>query len=103
MSGSGTYHYSDGGVYRGEWKNNQHCGMGIYQFPNATVYEGEWENNVMDGTGFFVDHTGRKWGGQFRKGKYQSKYQAELVKEKAVTLKKIEIKKEIDATFTALL
>ena len=57
----------------------------------------------MHGTGFFIDHTGRKWGGQFRKGQFSSNDQKELVKEKAITLKKIEIKKQVEATFTALL
>ncbi len=57
----------------------------------------------MHGTGFFVDHTGRKWGGQFRKGKYESKNQSQLVKEKALTLKKVEIKKQIQLTFQNIL
>ena len=43
----------------------------------------------MHGTGFFIDPTGRKWGGEFRKGKFESKNQAELVKEKGISLKKI--------------
>ena len=103
MSGSGTYFYCDGAVYKGQWKNNQHNGLGVYEFPNGTIYEGQWLNHLMHGTGFFIDHTGRKWGGEFRKGKFQSKHQAELVKEKGITLKKIEVKKQIDATFTALL
>ena len=34
----------------------------------------------MHGTGFFVDTNGRKWSGEYRKGKFESKNQAELVK-----------------------
>ena len=40
MSGSGTYYYCDGSIYKGEWKNNQHNGLGVYEFPNGTIYEG---------------------------------------------------------------
>ena len=93
MSGSGTYYYADGSVYKGDWKTNQHNGQGTYEFPNGTVYEGEWKNHLMDGTGYFIDSAGRKWGGEFRKGKFESKNQAELVKEKAITVKKNEIRK----------
>lgn len=29
----------------------------------------------MHGTGFYVDTQGRKWDGEYRKGKYESKMQ----------------------------
>ena len=90
-------------MYKGQWKHNKHCGNGVYQFVNGTIYEGEWQNNLMHGTGQYIDPTGRCWKGQFRNGQFQSKQQAELVKEKAITMKKKEIKKEIENIFTALL
>lgn len=57
----------------------------------------------MHGTGFFIDHTGRKWEGEYRKGRFETKHQDELRKEKTLTLKKIEIKKEIESTLQSLL
>ena len=93
MCGEGTYYYCDGSFYKGQWKDDGHCGSGTFKFPNGTEYEGEWEGHLMHGTGFFIDHTGRRWGGEFRRGQFQSNNQKELVKEKAVTLKKIEVRK----------
>jgi hypothetical protein len=58
---------------------------------------------VIHGSGHFIDHTGKKWAGEFRNGKFQSKDQIELVKEKTITLKKLQIKKEVESIFTALL
>ena len=42
MQGFGTYHYPDGSIYEGEWKDDKHHGKGILSFANGTRYEGEW-------------------------------------------------------------
>lgn len=63
MEGYGTYVYSDGTSYNGEWKDNKHHGKGILSFANGTHYEGEWQNHAMHGNGQYVDHLGRKWNG----------------------------------------
>lgn len=93
MKGNGTYYYPDGSIYKGEWKDSKHHGKGVYEFVNGTVYDGEWQNNVLHGTGFYIDANGRKWEGQFRRGVFESKKQAELVKEKGIQIKKQEIQK----------
>ena len=47
MSGQGTYTYSDGSKYVGEWKNNEKNGQGIYTFPSGDENVGEWKNDVF--------------------------------------------------------
>lgn len=42
----------------------------------------------MNGYGYFLDGKGGKWEGEFREGKYESKEQKELVKEKQIENKK---------------
>ena len=59
-----------------------HSGKGVYEFANGTVYEGEWLMNLFHGYGYFIDATGHKWEGEFRKGVFESKRQAELLKER---------------------
>lgn len=38
MHGYGTYLYTSGAKYTGEWKNNKHCGKGIYIQLNILYY-----------------------------------------------------------------
>lgn len=103
MRGQGTYYYPDGSVYKGEWKDNVHSGKGVYEFANGTVYEGEWAMNLFHGYGYFIDATGHKWEGEFRKGVFESKRQAQLLKERQLQIKKVEIQKEIAITLQNLL
>lgn len=80
----GTYTYSDGTLYKGDFNNNLHHGKGLYinergdeflgmfesdkfrlgilKFKNGEIYEGEFEDELMNGEGHF------KWvnGDQFK-------------------------------------
>lgn len=38
MSGEGTYYFSDGSFYKGNWRDNQQSGKGTYEFANGTIY-----------------------------------------------------------------
>lgn len=95
MTDYGVYNYADGAIYRGEWLHNKHHGHGQYQFANGTLYEGEWSQHQMHGTGMFIDHNGKVWKGEYRQGKFDCRRQKELIKEKAIVLQKIAIKKEV--------
>ena len=49
-NGSGTYTYSDGAVYDGEWKKGKREGYGKYVFKENekdSVQEGLWENDIF--------------------------------------------------------
>lgn len=43
----------------------------------------------MHGSGFYIDHLGRKWEGEWREGKFESRRQKELLKERAINDRKI--------------
>jgi len=47
----------------------------------------------MHGTGIFSDHLGRKWSGEYRNGVFESRMQIELIKEKATSSRKEQMKK----------
>jgi len=43
--GVGTFYYSTGAHYSGDWKDNVKSGRGIFTFENGTVFEGRFEND----------------------------------------------------------
>ena len=62
MHNKGTYHYSNGDRYEGEWRDDKRHGKGVvtYAGPNGTVqekYEGDWVDGKMHGWGkyFYAD------------------------------------------------
>lgn len=57
----------------------------------------------MHGSGYYVDGKGRKWLGEFRNGRYQSKLQKELCKEKQIVLKKKQLVKDIEKVLERML
>ena len=52
--GSGTMTWSDGARYVGEWKENKRDGKGTMLLPNGAKYEGEWKESKRDGQGKYV-------------------------------------------------
>jgi hypothetical protein len=53
--GHGSYKYSAGGRYEGEWKNDCMHGKGKFVYRSGNVYEGEWSNDVPHGKGVFIE------------------------------------------------
>ena len=55
--GQGTYQYTNGNLYVGEWNNYKLNGKGIFYFNSGvwkgSRYEGDWINNKMTGQGIF--------------------------------------------------
>lgn len=47
----------------------------------------------MHGTGVFQDHNGRRWGGEYRNGVFESRMQTELIKEKTISSRKYQVQK----------
>lgn len=47
--GNGTYRYSNGRVYKGQWKNNKRHGQGTLTFPDGRVQKGKWNNGNFVG------------------------------------------------------
>jgi hypothetical protein len=47
FKGFGTFYYSNGSKYEGEWKENLKHGHGVFTFEDGTTYEGPFENDRM--------------------------------------------------------
>ena len=43
--------YSDGSVYKGDWKENVREGKGVFTWSNGSVYEGDFKSDMFHGTG----------------------------------------------------
>ena len=71
-NGTGTFHYENGTVYEGEWKNNERHGKGTCTWSDGTKYEGEWQNDKENGQGKCIwangDRYDGKWSNSIREG-----------------------------------
>jgi hypothetical protein len=68
-NGQGTYTFSDGSEYHGQWKNSKPHGQGILTYLDRSNYEGQWKNNQRNGQGTYVYPDGSKYVGQFKDNK----------------------------------
>lgn len=82
--GKGEYYYSNGDVYKGEFKEGQHDGKGVLTCVNGNKYEGYFKNHRFHGQGKFYDIDGIIWEGEFRDGFYSSENQPQLKEEKRI-------------------
>ena len=51
INGRGTYLFSSGIKYTGQWKDGKRHGEGTLTSPHAYTYEGEWKSDRMHGYG----------------------------------------------------
>jgi len=70
MHGSGSYYYTNGDLYKGDFKNNKLEGIGTCTFKNGDKYTGEYVNNLMEGEGTYFYANGKVDKGLYVKGKY---------------------------------
>ena len=66
MHGKGTYCFSNGNRYEGEWEKDNMNGQGILYYANNDRYEGEWKDGNRHGEGKYYHYlTGKvdngKW------------------------------------------
>lgn len=45
--GVGTFRWTDGDSYTGEWQNNAMHGQGVFHYADGTKFEGRFENNLQ--------------------------------------------------------
>ena len=67
--GEGTYIWSNGDQYTGEFYDGFKSGRGIYYYANGSVYEGEFSLNQPSGKGIYIGSDGVKYRGQWKNGK----------------------------------
>ena len=63
------YHYDNGDIYEGEFKNNLNEGYGIFYYYDGDRYEGEFKNGKMEGYGIYYYSNGDKYEGEFKNNK----------------------------------
>ena len=74
-NGQGTFTYSGGDKYVGEFKDNKYHGEGTYTFSNGDKYVGEFKDSKYHGEGTYTFSKGITESGYWEKG--------QLVKESA--------------------
>ncbi len=65
-NGKGAYKWSNGDVYKGQWKDGKLTGQGIYKWKDGTVYEGGWKDGKQNGQGTNKWPDGAVYVGQFK-------------------------------------
>lgn len=65
----GTYTYSSGNVYVGEFKGDKAHGQGTYTWPNGKKYIGQYTDDKRSGQGVFTFGNGDKYVGEYKDGK----------------------------------
>uniref|UniRef100_A0A674BDJ2 MORN repeat-containing protein 4 n=1 Tax=Salmo trutta TaxID=8032 RepID=A0A674BDJ2_SALTR len=67
----GSFTYTTGEEYHGEWKEGRRHGMGQLKFSDGTCYAGQFENGLFQGSGVLLFPDGSRYEGQFTQGKFQ--------------------------------
>ncbi|NXH39670.1 MORN4 protein, partial [Dicaeum eximium] len=57
----GSFTYSNGEEYRGEWKEGRRHGIGQLTFADGTAYVGHFENGLFHGCGVLTFSDGSRW------------------------------------------
>ena len=68
-NGLGTYTFSDGKKFVGQFKNGKRSGRGTTTFPDGDKFVGQFKNDESNGLGTYTFSDGRKYVGQFKNGK----------------------------------
>lgn len=74
--GRGMLKGQDGSWYDGMWVKDKFQGQGTYVWPNGAKYVGAWENGVQNGYGIYFYTNGDKYTGYFKDNLFegQGKY-----------------------------
>ena len=68
--GRGTYVYSTGDVYEGQWLANKRHGRGVLRYANGSIYEGQFVAGKRHGQGNYAYSNGDVYDGEFVSDKY---------------------------------
>lgn len=67
----GSFTYSNGEEYHGEWKEGLRHGLGQLTFSDGTCFTGQFENGLFNGCGILMFPDGSRYEGEFVQGKFQ--------------------------------
>ena len=68
-NGLGVGKFSNGDIYKGEWKNGEMEGIGVYNYKKGAVYHGQMKSNKIHGFGTFIYPDRTYYSGEFKDGK----------------------------------
>jgi hypothetical protein len=71
--GRGLLTEPNGNSYDGMWSNDEFNGQGTYKWSDGAKYVGEWKNGIQDGYGIYFYSNGDKYAGYFKNNKFQGK------------------------------
>jgi len=83
--GKGTFFFSNGDKYEGDFTDSHLNGFGVYTDAMGNVYTGNFKNDKFNGVGKFVRNDGTKYIGEFVDGKRNglgTQWYSETYKEK---------------------
>ena len=66
----GTFKFSNGDKYVGEFKDNKRHGQGTYTWTDGTKYVGQFKDDERNGQGTYTYPSGSKYVGEFRDGDF---------------------------------
>ncbi|XP_048713296.2 MORN repeat-containing protein 4 isoform X1 [Caretta caretta] len=66
----GSFTYSSGEEYCGEWKEGRRHGVGQLTFADGSTYLGHFENGLFHGCGVLTFSDGSRYEGEFMQGKF---------------------------------
>ncbi|XP_059516970.1 MORN repeat-containing protein 4 isoform X2 [Myotis daubentonii] len=67
--GFGQLMFADGGTYLGHFENGLFCGFGVLTFSDGSRYEGEFAQGKFNGVGVFIRHDNMTFEGEFKNGR----------------------------------
>lgn len=75
IDGTGTYLYSSGAKYVGDFKDGRMNGYGMCKYSDGSIYKGDWKNGYPDGKGKKVYSDGTEWTGRWKEGQPINKFE----------------------------
>ncbi|XP_006903600.1 PREDICTED: MORN repeat-containing protein 4-like, partial [Elephantulus edwardii] len=64
--GFGQLMFADGGTYLGHFENGLFNGFGVLTFSDGSRYEGEFSQGKFNGVGVFIRHDNMTFEGEFK-------------------------------------
>ena len=68
FNGKGTYYYANSTKYEGNFADNKRNGEGTFYYANGSIYKGNWKDDNINGFGIYSFASGNKYEGNFVDG-----------------------------------
>ncbi len=72
-TGTGTFKFTNGDIYTGQWENSRAHGTGTYKYAGGAEYTGEFADGMASGHGIYKDIDSNKFEGEWVDGEKPGK------------------------------